>query len=78
MRFGRPEKARPQEYASVRGLVAMGELSHGEAAARLGVCRSTFEKWLRQDGRNDAARAARGVGDDGLSGESAGGEVFCA
>lgn len=25
--FGRPEKARPQEYADVRNLVAMGELS---------------------------------------------------
>ncbi|OUN48068.1 resolvase [Collinsella sp. An7] len=27
VRFGRPEKARPQEYADVRNLVAMGELS---------------------------------------------------
>ena len=55
VRFGRPEKARPQEYADVRNLVAMGELSHGEAAARLGVCRSTFEKWLKQDVRGGGA-----------------------
>ncbi|MBM6683911.1 recombinase family protein [Collinsella intestinalis] len=55
VRFGRPEKARPQEYADVRSLVAMGELSHGEAVARLGVCRSTFEKWLRQDRRGGGA-----------------------
>lgn len=27
VRFGRPEKARPQKYADVRNLVAMGELS---------------------------------------------------
>lgn len=55
VRFGRPKKARPRAYAVLRRRVAAGELSHGEAAARLGVCRSTFEKWLKQDGRGGGA-----------------------
>ena len=49
VRFGRPQKARPRAYADVRSRVAAGELSHGEAAAQLGVCRSTYEKWLTPD-----------------------------
>lgn len=55
VRFGRPKKARPRAYAVLRRRVAAGELSHGEAAARLGVCRSTFEKWLKQDVRGGGA-----------------------
>lgn len=58
VRFGRPQKARPDTYEQVRSLVSEGRLSHVRAAARLGVCRSTFEKWLRQDAR----KAAEGSG----------------
>ncbi len=49
MRFGRPPLERPEGYESVRARVEVGELTHLKAAEELGVSRSTFEKWLRED-----------------------------
>ncbi len=49
VRFGRPEKARPASYGMVKSRVMAGDVTHAEAARVLGVSRSTFEKWLRQD-----------------------------
>lgn len=49
MRFGRPPIARPEAYRGIRQRVSRGELTHVRAAQELGVSRSTFEKWLRED-----------------------------
>lgn len=49
VRFGRPAKFRPESYETVKCRVAAGDITHIEAARGLGVCRTTFEKWLRQD-----------------------------
>lgn len=49
VRLGRPRLPRPEEYCAVKRLVMQGELTHAEAAGRLGVSRTTFEKWLRED-----------------------------
>lgn len=49
-RFGRPCKPRPDHYEEVRELFETGVISKSCAAERLGVCRITFDKWLKQDG----------------------------
>lgn len=49
MRFGRPPIVRPEAYRGIRQRVSRGELTHVRAAQELGVSRSTFEKWLRED-----------------------------
>ena len=49
MRFGRPPIAHPEAYRGIRQRVSRGELTHVRAAQELGVSRSTFEKWLRED-----------------------------
>ena len=48
-RLGRPPIARPKTYGRVCELVAARKLTHAQAADSLGVCRATFEKWLRED-----------------------------
>lgn len=45
VRFGRPPKRVPDDFGRVRELWRAGEISAREAARRLGVSRSTFEKW---------------------------------
>ena len=45
VRFGRPPKRGPDDFGRVRELWRAGEISAREAARRLGVSRSTFEKW---------------------------------
>lgn len=49
VRFGRPEKERPEQYERVACSYTGGEISKSKAAARLGVSRVTFDKWLAQD-----------------------------
>ena len=49
VRLGRPPLPKPKEYWAIKELVGGGELTHAEAAMRLGVSRTTFEKWLRED-----------------------------
>lgn len=49
VRLGRPPLPKPKEYWTIKELVGGGELTHAEAAMRLGVSRTTFEKWLRED-----------------------------
>lgn len=49
VRFGRPEKHRPQNYYSLRDSFLRHEITKREAAAKLKVSISTFNKWLRQD-----------------------------
>ncbi len=52
VRFGKPPKARPEEYDQIRMLWSSGELSAREAASSLGVAHKTFLKWARNDMEN--------------------------
>lgn len=51
VRFGRPQIERPQGYARARKLYLQGRITRARAADQLGVCVSTFDRWLRQDGQ---------------------------
>lgn len=48
VRFGRPEKKLPMQFAEVRILWQEHKLSECAAAQRLGVDRGTFHKWIKQ------------------------------
>ena len=54
VRFGRPPKRRPKCYGAAKRAYLDGAITKKEAAARLRVSATTFEKWMKQDG--DAAR----------------------
>lgn len=49
VKFGRPEKKQPSSYKSTRESYLAGYLTRSEAASKLGVSVSTFEKWIRRD-----------------------------
>ena len=49
VRFGRPRKARPGSYDVTRKSYLDGRITRSEAAERLSVSISTFDKWLRED-----------------------------
>lgn len=49
VRFGRPAKKRPGTYGATRDAYLEGHLTRAEAAGRLKVSISTFDKWVRQD-----------------------------
>ena len=53
VRFGRPAKKRPGAYGATRDAYLEGHITRAEAAGRLKVSISTFDKWVRQD-REDA------------------------
>ncbi|WP_419057706.1 recombinase family protein [Enorma massiliensis] len=53
VRFGRPAKKRPGTYGATRDAYLEGHITRSEAASRLKVSISTFDKWVRQD-REDA------------------------
>ena len=50
VRFGRPPKKRPRSYAATKRAHLSGTITKKEAAGRLRVSPTTFEKWLAQDG----------------------------
>ena len=50
VRFGRPPKKRPRSYAATKRAYLSGTITKKEAAGRLRVRPTTFEKWLAQDG----------------------------
>ena len=52
VRFGRPEKQRPQAYEQTRESYLGGHITRSQAASRLGVSVSTFDKWMREDRDN--------------------------
>lgn len=56
VRFGRPRKKRPQSYLTTKRAYLAGELTKRAAAARLGICVGTFDRWLKddEDGRGGA------------------------
>ncbi len=49
-RFGRPAIRRPGTYGAVKGAYLAGHISRREAAGRLKVSTSTFDRWLKSDG----------------------------
>lgn len=49
VRFGRPPARRPACYDETKSLYREGALTRKEAAARLGVCVSTFDRWMQED-----------------------------
>lgn len=53
VRFGRPRKRRPGTYKSTRESYLAGHITRSEAASRLKVSISTFDKWLREDRARD-------------------------
>lgn len=50
VRFGRPPKRRPKAYDAAKRAFLGGAITKKEAAARMRVSPTTFEKWLREDG----------------------------
>lgn len=49
VRFGRPPKRRPKNYAATKSAFLSGSLTRKEAAARLRIGTTTFSKWLKED-----------------------------
>lgn len=54
VRFGRPRKKVPREFAMVRRAYLTGGIMRQDAAKRLGVSVSTFDRWMREC-RDDTA-----------------------
>lgn len=50
VRFGRPRAKRPASYEAVKRDYVEGRTTRKRASAELGVCKTTFDKWLREDG----------------------------
>lgn len=53
VRFGRPRKQRPESYAAVREAYLEGSVTRREASQRLGVCPSTFDRWIKEDAQGE-------------------------
>lgn len=49
VRFGREPIKRPETYEQVLRRYKNGDINATEAGKRLGVCRVTFTKWVKQD-----------------------------
>lgn len=49
VRFGRPAIRRPEGFGCVKDAYLSGRITRKEAAGRLGVCPSTFDRWLKKD-----------------------------
>ena len=54
VRFGRPPKKRPGNYAATKAAFLEGHITRPEAAARLKVSVSTFVRWIKDDERDCA------------------------
>ncbi len=59
VRFGRPPLKRPQCYEQVRDMYLIGEITRKESAERLGVCLTTFDRWLQADGKRKNCKKSR-------------------
>lgn len=55
-RFGRPHKERGAAYRECYQLWRSGEISGNKAAERLGVSRTSFLCWAREDAKKEAAQ----------------------
>lgn len=49
VKFGRPRKEKPAEWGEVRARYREGRVTRAEAAAKLGVCVSTFDRWMKAE-----------------------------
>lgn len=49
VRFGRPKKKRPACYEATKASYLGGYITRQEAADRMKVCVSTFDRWLKDD-----------------------------
>ena len=49
VKFGPPEKEKPQNYETIMGEFLAGKMTGRSAALRLGVARSTFQKWAQKE-----------------------------
>ncbi len=49
VRFGRPPIKRPKSYGKTKGAFLSGEITRKEAANRLKVSITTFDKWMAED-----------------------------
>lgn len=49
VKFGRPRKAIPKEFPTVKTLWTSGKINSREAARRLSVAQDTFLRWARQE-----------------------------
>lgn len=56
--LGRPPKLRPATYRQVRAAYLAGRITRAEAAARLEIGVSTFDKWIREDASETPIRSA--------------------
>ena len=65
VRFGRPRKKRPASYGRVRDAYRDGLVTRRAAAAKLRVCVSTFDRWLKED---EERACAPGTGERGAEG----------
>ena len=59
VRFGRPRKPRPPCYRAVKESYLGGSITRKEASSQLGVCMSTFDRWLKEDARIAEKSVAR-------------------
>ena len=50
VRFGRPPIKQPKQYKQIRDAFVAGELTRKEAAGKLKVSITTFDKWMSKDG----------------------------
>lgn len=55
VRFGRPKKKRPTCYGEIKASYLGGHITRQEAADRMKVCVTTFDRWLKGDAEHDAA-----------------------
>jgi DNA invertase Pin-like site-specific DNA recombinase len=49
VRFGRPPKKRPACYEATKASYLGGHITRQEAADRMKVCVTTFDRWLKND-----------------------------
>lgn len=49
VKFGRPAIKRPSCYARTKRSYLEGHINRQEAAGRMGISTSTFDKWLKED-----------------------------
>lgn len=67
VRFGRPRIPRPGCYAATKKSYQRGLITRREAAARMGVGLSTFDRWLKADAetsKDDAAAWPNRIGEE--------------
>lgn len=65
VRFGRPPKKRPGNFGSIRTAFRQGDITRKEAARRLGVSATTFDRWLMEAEAGSGCRTNDGDAETG-------------